>query len=868
MAERIVAPGVYTKEIDQSFLPGAIAAIGGAVVGPTTKGPLLTPTTVTSFDDYVQIFGGYNDNSYVPYTVAEYFRNGGTSMTVTRVMPETNGYNYISGSIAIVVAAEPWVDGQSAPDPAKFSRAAYITHILHPTNQINNTLAAQTSSIFKETILTPSASGTQRVSGSIDQAMFLRISGSFASQDVFGATYNYTTLQFGLAPDSSSYITKLIGTSPKSKEAPVFVQYETRDILSLLPDTYLSGSSAVSVPYKYYAQAEPFPSLPYVGQPSTAATPWVTSQPVVGQVKRLFKIHTLSYGDNANHEVKVGIRDIKVSEEIIDPDGYPTFVLEVRRVNNTIVPQSPFISNDTDTSPDIVEQFVVNLNPNSSKYINRVVGDRFYTLATNGNLVVNGDYENASKYIRIEVDSDIANKNFDKTLIPFGYEAPISPIPSVTIARRGTSASNAFENVSVNLYPAKNLYTQVIASKFSKNNYFGFDYTFEPNMNYLSPTPSSNSINTNSSAFSLGSCTQSGFLAYPAASPYTGSLQTALDSGEVYFAANIALTTRKFMLPFQGGFDGLPVNSVYNSGAEITATNTFGLNCGTSTASGSVAYRKAFNLLSNADYYDVNMLITPGLVESLHGLVTAEARNLVEERQDMFYILDSNGLTADIDDVKATVKSLDTNYTACYWPWLKIENPVKRTRFWVPPSVLIPSVLAFNDANAAPWYAPAGLNRGGLTTVLDTYTNLSQAQKNALYDNRINPIANFPQTGIAVWGQKTLQARESALDRVNVRRLLIAVKKFIASSTRYLVFEQNTDQTRRRFENIVNPYLASVAANQGLFAFKVIMNEQNNPNYLVDQNILYGQLFLQPTRTAEFILLDFNIQPTGAAFPE
>ena len=155
-----------------------------------------------------------------------------------------------------------------------------------------------------------------------------------------------------------------------------------------------------------------------------------------------------------------------------------------------------------------------------------------------------------------------------------------------------------------------------------------------------------------------------------------------------------------------------------------------------------------------------------------------------------------------------------------------------------------------------------------MTTVTDTYINLSQTARGTLYEARINPIANFPSTGIAVWGQKTLQARESALDRVNVRRLLIAVKKFIASSTRFLVFEQNTDQTRRRFLDIVNPYLSSVAANQGLFAFKVIMDESNNTNDLVDQNILYGQLFLQPTRTAEFILLDFNIQPTGASFPE
>jgi phage tail sheath protein FI len=169
---------------------------------------------------------------------------------------------------------------------------------------------------------------------------------------------------------------------------------------------------------------------------------------------------------------------------------------------------------------------------------------------------------------------------------------------------------------------------------------------------------------------------------------------------------------------------------------------------------------------------------------------------------------------------------------------------------------------------AAPWYAPAGLNRGSLTSVINTYEKLTQANRDELYESRVNPIANFPNQGICIWGQKTLQSRPSALDRVNVRRLLITVKKFIASSTKFLVFEQNTVETRNRFLAIANPYLESVRSQQGLHAFRVVMDSTNNTADLIDQNILYGQIFLQPTRTAEFIVLDFNIQPTGASFPE
>jgi len=263
----------------------------------------------------------------------------------------------------------------------------------------------------------------------------------------------------------------------------------------------------------------------------------------------------------------------------------------------------------------------------------------------------------------------------------------------------------------------------------------------------------------------------------------------------------------------------------------------------------------------------MNLLVTPGIIDSLHSTVTTAARNLVRERQDTFYVMDSNPVADNLATVVNQVTTLDNNYVASYWPWVRILNPNKNVPLFVPPSVVLPGVLAFNDAVQHPWYAPAGLNRG-VVNALDTYIRLTQSQRDTLYEARVNPIANFVNDGICIWGQKTLQARPSALDRVNVRRLLIAVKKFIASSTRFLVFEQNTNQTRDRFLSIANPYLDQVRAQQGLFAFRAVMDDSNNTPDLIDQNILYGQLFLQPTRTAEFIVLDFNIQPTGASFPE
>ena len=172
-----------------------------------------------------------------------------------------------------------------------------------------------------------------------------------------------------------------------------------------------------------------------------------------------------------------------------------------------------------------------------------------------------------------------------------------------------------------------------------------------------------------------------------------------------------------------------------------------------------------------------------------------------------------------------------------------------------------------NDRIAAPWFAPAGMNRGGLNTVLRAKYKLSQAQKDELYLNNINPLATIPQQGVVAFGQKTLQKDASALDRVNVRRLLIELKSFIGQVANTIVFEPNTTVTRLSFTNRVNPYLESIQQKQGLYAFKVIMDESLNTPDVIDRNQLIGQIYIQPTRTAEFISLDFILQPTGASFP-
>ena len=273
-------------------------------------------------------------------------------------------------------------------------------------------------------------------------------------------------------------------------------------------------------------------------------------------------------------------------------------------------------------------------------------------------------------------------------------------------------------------------------------------------------------------------------------------------------------------------------------------------------------YREYFIQLGTNNV--TNMGIIDGLAN--HGSVLTQAINLCEDRGDCFLVFDPSGKTQTVAGVKSTVEGRNSSFAAAYYPWVQIRDASLGVNRYVPPSTVIAGVYHFNDVVGQPWFAPAGLNRGGIDSAVQAYKKLSQANRDALYDSNVNPIATFPGQGVTVFGQKTTQKKASALDRVNVRRLLINIKSFVARSSRNLVFEQNTTDLRDQFLNTVNPYLEQVQSNAGLQAFEVVMDDTNNTPETIDRNQLVGLIRLQPTRTAEFIVLDFVIEPSGAAF--
>jgi hypothetical protein len=311
---------------------------------------------------------------------------------------------------------------------------------------------------------------------------------------------------------------------------------------------------------------------------------------------------------------------------------------------------------------------------------------------------------------------------------------------------------------------------------------------------------------------------------------------------------------------FAGGAGSIiPSGRVMNLYQNINATDSQGLL--------GADYNNMLNLLSNQDDYRFNVLLTPGITNATHASQTTTAINNTQGRGDSIYVLDPVAYGSGIIDATQESNSRNTSYAAMYWPWLQTVDPDSGQNIWVPASTMIGGVYAYNDSVSEPWFAPAGINRGGLTNVIRPERKLSQSNRDTLYESNVNPIASFPGVGTVVYGQKTLQKQASALDRVNVRRLLIALKSYIGQVAQTLVFEQNTAATRNNFLAAVNPYLESVQQRQGLYAFKVVMDSSNNTPDVIDRNQMVGAIYLQPTKTAEFIILDFNVLPTGATFP-
>jgi hypothetical protein len=794
MAEKIVSPGVFTRENDLSFLSQGIGEIGAAIIGPFHKGPAFVPTVVSTQSEFEEIFGTPNGDYYSGYTVQNYLREAGVA-TIVRV-GHIGGYTH-AAPLGIKLSGVGTKDDK-------------IIGVLHGTDNLADADGNITTELFASTAIDtqPSASA-------------FSISGSLLGSEISAS----------VLPTAGNDLSDVFGESAFGGKKVYSFKYFENAATDFANHLTNSGSqvSLVALSDQDFSQ-----------DTQHASTPWIQSQLISGERYNLFKLHTLGDGTYANKEFKVSIFNVKAAGTSNASD-YGTFSLAIRGYG------------DTDKRKVVKETFNnLSMDPASPNYIKKVIGDQNISIDAVGKMTMDGDYVNRSKFVRVETVTEGASPI---TAVPFGHGAYTNPIfvggsesdvPAV-IFSTGSANNNASTSVK---YSGIDLETALVKID---------------NSSYLSPIPASATIGGNT------------VFAFDADINIAGGTKNHQDDGYGTFNFAYTISTaddsatiakRQFTVGFQGGFDGISptIKPAKADDAQWGAGNSQGFNLSTSTASGSVAYVKAINAVSNPDDFDINLVSAPGVVRRLHSYVFDKVVDMVEAREDAFFIGDVTDKNDTIAQSIQEGQSVDSNYVGTYYPWVKTIDSRTNKLTSVPPSVLMPGIFAENDAVAAEWFAPAGLNRGGITGAVSVLNRLTHAERDTLYEGKINPIAQFPGEGIVAFGQKTLQDRASALDRINVRRLLIKVKKYIASTSRYLVFEQNTSQTRGKFLNTVNPYLEGIQQRQGLYAFRVVMDESNNTPDVIDRNILAGAIYLQPTKTAEFIVIDFNILPTGASF--
>jgi hypothetical protein len=761
MAETLISPGVLARENDQSQVTSQPIQAGAALVGPTVKGQVNIPKLITTYSEYQANFGTTFEsgsanqlNDYTFFTsisAYNYFQNGGTSLIVTRVA---------SGSFTAATSSTIYNDQESGAVNAGSNLLGSFT----------SGGEGGTAGTYLDVATTPSGTGTgvslDVVTSTANGKLLITADALLSSittntADGVDNTYTLVSLTGGTGTGavatvvvSGNAVTSITVTTTGSGyiatdalTIPLATIGGTVDVIITLQEADLFVEpTAITVQDAgtgYVVGETLTVTAALIGTPSADLILTLVDANI--EDANAFVLESIGQGiimnsdgaENSQGALTNGTSN-NIRWEIQSPStSSGTFSVIIRQ------------GNDTTRSKSVLESFNnVSLDPKSSNYISRIIGDQTQVLRGAGTsdiyLQTSGSYPNASRYVRVK---------------------------------------------QVN---------------FNTPDYLDNSGTAKPQ--------------------------------------YTASIPVA-GSGSFGDAQGSILTgTGKYY-------------------QEITDTDTQGLTGGN--------YTDAFNLLANKDDFRYNIISAPGLYQASANYASALTTLVsnTENRGDNIVILDLVGYDSSITTVNQEAAAKDTSYAASYWPWCMVTDPDSAQRVWVPASTLLPGVYAATDRTAEAWFAPAGINRGGLGAVVQAERKLTQANRDTLYQGKVNPIATFPGRGVVVFGQKTLQTQASALDRVNVRRLLIALKNYISQVADNLVFEQNTAATRNIFLAQVNPYLESVQQRQGLYAFKVVMNESNNGPDVVDRNELRGAIYVQPTKTAEFIYLDFNILPTGAEFP-
>lgn len=891
MATIFVSPGVYTKEQDFSVFASRIGITRLGLVGKTLKGPAFESVKVTSTDEFLLRFGGTNVKYPMPY-VANSFLSQSNELNVVRILGTTGFQN----SPAWIIAADKSTEYEGSTTESGItlsinSLTAPTTYtivltagtgtqgVVTATTVGNNTYVGfqapttsyqlltgltayagftalgisatggDTTGISASTVTLSATNVETRGSKSGSTLAIIRskknqISGNFyytAENEIkIGAITSalapfvlsaatgplslITNSGYTVSLDETrdDYIVKILGKSPEVTSGnpdfyveriyPHFIREAAarQEITGINPQIVYSTEAA----YEDFEDSY-----------TNAITPWIVSRVIGANVRRLFRVQTISDGDASSNEVKISIANIDIVNY--------TFDLIVRNYFDT----------DATASSTALERWSnVSLNPEQPNYIAKIIGTTDET------------YPRRSMFITVDMED-----NHPVNTVPAGFEG-------YSLRNSGISGITATDVY----YKTEYLPTD---SKFKT--YLGLS-----ELGYTSLTQSQISVKNSVKSlefdlFAYDGGVSSGMTSIKGFHMENTADATSFVSGDKnsltgYTNASGTLIDKallKFTVAPAGGFDGWNKYQQYdNLYEEFTDAYADNVN----------SFKRGIDLMASPEEVDINLFATPGIDFSNNDSIITYALEIIEDRADTLYVIDAPRLTVGTekgtaDEVTSILEStgIDSNYAATYWPWVQLQDPTSGKYTYQPPTFMVARSIAYTDNVAAPWIAPAGELRGlAPTSVVRADVKLKKTDRDTLYQGRINPIATSIQVGVKIDGQKTLQVRQSALDRINVRRLLLQVRRLVAAASQTLVFEQNDQTLRDQFLARVEPILLQIQNQRGLTAFKVVMDDSNNTNETIDRNTLVGKIQLKPTRTAEFIDLTFQVLPTGANFED
>lgn len=803
--------GLSGYDIGKGWAITLNAGVDHAKTGSTT--PTITQTGKT-----------FTNNLFNGVTVDHSGQTGDTFTGFTKITATTfKGYKQhftvtsITGSTGKLTIVSTPITGTSNSTYEKM-----VIAVIRSRADVADVDNANPVRTFRATGLTISANTTNNTVGNVFGTFILKAVGA-------SGTEGYTV---SLNPDSRDYIVNVIGDTPRGKNSKIYVESIYSDLIKKgdadgfaygVNSTMVTLSNAIYTNYK-----SPF---------TTPETPWVVSELRGNSVARLFKAISISDGDAANREIKISIENIN--------PGTKEFDVLIRDFN------------DTDDNKSILETYRrCSMRESLNNYVGKRIGtsDKTYDLKSN--------------YFMLEMAANAPQDAF-----PCGFEG-------YNVRSYGTQ----YTSVSGVLSPAI-LYKKSYATYDKVNKvYLGISEKAFDGVGIKGTGIDSDLFGFNGAVTSTGYTKTKGFhLDSGVTGTYVdGNIsigQFEVGGGAIRLASNLTssnpyfdIATRKFTLVPYGGFDGWDEHRISRTNTDLYAIGQVfdGVPNGATIATNDYqAWQKGFETFNNTNSIVINLFTTPGINWSDNLSLTNEAIDLVENvRKDCLYIADSPRLfgadPADIVDL-LTSTGIDSSYTATYYPWIKVADTTNNKNIFLPPTLEIVKSIAFNDNIAFPWFAPAGLVRG-VTDAKDADATFSLGDRDVLYAGRINPMAKFNGVGVAIFGQKTLQIKESALDRINVMRLLLELQVLISNIAIRLLFDQDDQAVRDSFTTKVNPILDSVKRERGLQEFKVVMDDTNNSPESGDRNELYGTIFLKPTRAVEFIGIKFVVTPSGASF--